>query len=1382
MAEESNDRPTTLRSWLQTRLAAARRALEELGDLDPNLREPGFLGSVPYILVLRYLITFAVALRFYVHRPEYSDLEWFHRLLIIIAFVVICGFATYAAFRPTLRRSLRIQGTLIIVDVFLISAAYWLTGQYGSDFFLFYYLPIFSSVEHLGGKSAVALCLGVGVAMLLVAASLHTIIMPLSLQALGVLRVVFLRWFFLLAIGLTSALVFRALSQRESELSQRQTELQALLNAVHAGASAIPRVQELDEILESILLELTNKLKFDVAAISLVDEYRNYIETVRGRNISPGWILRARRSLEDEDIQTFVVKTKETKIIEGPDVLDRTIYPDRLLDPTIWNRFEHWRLVRIWVPIITSKGVVVGTIEAGCNRERRSEVFTKETIANVESLGRCYGDAISEKRPHMVLQELAKNVIDFIGAQSATLHVYKHSTVEPPSENGYGWGDLILATGAGEATPEFVRMDKPRPEGRGSKAIKTGEPEVVHPEDFESEYPELYKLGIRALAVVPLKLGSDVVGVLGIHFWHEGKTLRPREISLAKMIAGEMEGVIQDYLLLRRVTEEGARAWALSGLEKLMQSLTSPFSLTDVLKEIARNALQTLDADNVVVYQYRTQEEKFLVPPVADGEFIRPVSRKLEVQKDDMLHELAQANSSTFVIDVLSHPLLTAEINARYLEFAKRENIKSCAALVLRAGNDHEIVGLLFLNFRKRHVFIAEEKRAMDTFANAAALAIRNARLHKDDLNNQLAAISKVHDAIADKRDLSPVLQQLLEQTLVLTGAKYGICLRWNERDRFLERIAGIPSELSIKPFPLGEGIAGLAARSRKSILVEDVEDLKKTIFVEDIGEITPAAVYKKVHPDTRCEIAVPLVDGGELLGVLNIEHPQAGAFSQDDRVLLKTLAVPAIIAFRTIQLYENLERRIRHQKALNLIAGRVQKHADNPETIVRLFLTGITAGGGLGFSRVMLFLPDEQHQYLRGKSAIGPITAEQAREVWEALERNNRGAADNFEALLSEVETTCYLSPLNQEIRRIRVPIDDSGGAVARALSERTLQIVSFDESDPFRLTLALLTEPSDVQHAFAAIPLIGLHEDKIGVLFVDNRFLWKERAIDREDIEGLEAFASRLAMSIENAHLQQELTERQKLENWQEVTGAIAHTMGTLLFGVRGDLRELSLSLTSTNEAVCSKLKPCLEELGHGLGGLERVLVEFKTFAHLPALKLQTIDLRELVRNVFLSALGGPEVKLSLPETPLLISVDAFQLGNALREIKKNAQEAMGTVDNAHHLITVTARRATLDVHREHAIPFSADSAQYIELIIEDNGPGFSPEIASRVFEPYVTTKDEGSGLGLAIVKKIVTAHAGKIDASSSSKGGAVFRFQIPAAQGMPDERRFAVSGTTQ
>jgi two-component system sensor histidine kinase HupT/HoxJ len=73
------------------------------------------------------------------------------------------------------------------------------------------------------------------------------------------------------------------------------------------------------------------------------------------------------------------------------------------------------------------------------------------------------------------------------------------------------------------------------------------------------------------------------------------------------------------------------------------------------------------------------------------------------------------------------------------------------------------------------------------------------------------------------------------------------------------------------------------------------------------------------------------------------------------------------------------------------------------------------------------------------------------------------------------------------------------------------------------------------------------------------------------------------------------------------------------------------------------------------------------------------------------------------------------------------------------------------------------------WIEVAIEDTGPGIDPEHLEHLFEPFFTTAAEGSegtGLGLAISRGIVTAHGGTIAAENRPEGGARFRIRLPTA----------------
>jgi two-component system, LuxR family, sensor kinase FixL len=66
--------------------------------------------------------------------------------------------------------------------------------------------------------------------------------------------------------------------------------------------------------------------------------------------------------------------------------------------------------------------------------------------------------------------------------------------------------------------------------------------------------------------------------------------------------------------------------------------------------------------------------------------------------------------------------------------------------------------------------------------------------------------------------------------------------------------------------------------------------------------------------------------------------------------------------------------------------------------------------------------------------------------------------------------------------------------------------------------------------------------------------------------------------------------------------------------------------------------------------------------------------------------------------------------------------------------------------------------------EVRVADSGPGIAPEIADRLFQPFVTSKPAGMGLGLSICREIVEAHQGRLSVAPTPSGGTVFWLTLP------------------
>jgi PAS domain S-box-containing protein len=145
---------------------------------------------------------------------------------------------------------------------------------------------------------------------------------------------------------------------------------------------------------------------------------------------------------------------------------------------------------------------------------------------------------------------------------------------------------------------------------------------------------------------------------------------------------------------------------------------------------------------------------------------------------------------------------------------------------------------------------------------------------------------------------------------------------------------------------------------------------------------------------------------------------------------------------------------------------------------------------------------------------------------------------------------------------------------------------------------------------------------------------------------------------------------------------------------------------------------------------------------------------DLNEAVNEVIVLARGeitknGVSVDTHLTEGALPVEGDRVQLQQVVLNLVLNAVEAMGSVQERP---------------RELLISTGKTQANDILVAVRDSGPGIDPEYVERVFDAFVTTKQNGVGMGLSICRSIIDAHGGRLWAVTNESRGAVFQFILP------------------
>jgi two-component system nitrogen regulation sensor histidine kinase NtrY len=218
-------------------------------------------------------------------------------------------------------------------------------------------------------------------------------------------------------------------------------------------------------------------------------------------------------------------------------------------------------------------------------------------------------------------------------------------------------------------------------------------------------------------------------------------------------------------------------------------------------------------------------------------------------------------------------------------------------------------------------------------------------------------------------------------------------------------------------------------------------------------------------------------------------------------------------------------------------------------------------------------------------------------------------------------------------------------------------------------------------------------------------------------------------------------DLVSAQRMAAWGDVARRIAHEIKNPLTPIKLSAERTKRKFTKLlNEEDAASLGQLTDVIVRQTDDLRRIVDEFSKFARMPEPQRKPESLTRLLREaVLLQEAGQPDVRIiaDLDAAPLWADVDATMISQALTNLIKNAGEATETL--------IEKGLATEDYQPEIRVR-STIAGGRAELTISDNGTGL-PEDRSRLFEPYVTTRDKGTGLGLPIVKKIIEEHGGTL-----------------------------------
>lgn len=475
------------------------------------------------------------------------------------------------------------------------------------------------------------------------------------------------------------------------------------------------------------------------------------------------------------------------------------------------------------------------------------------------------------------------------------------------------------------------------------------------------------------------------------------------------------------------------------------------------------------------------------------------------------------------------------------------------------------------------------------------------------------------------------------------------------------------------------------------------------------ISNVKEDARYFKLKDAVLSEMAVPMLLDGLVVGVVNVDSEKAAAFGEQELKILTLITGEATKVVGRLWLINQLRVKARQLESL-IATGQTLVSKLDLETVLNTAANQALTLMPCRLCAIFLLNPDG------GSLRLTAIAGHTGGPV---------DGADNLALAESVI-----------------------GSVIRHKKQVEVLDVVHTEEHQFTKLVasaglVSLLVTPI----------LVG--DRAIGVL---NVYTNRSHRFNNDERRIFSTLANLCAVAVQNAELytrvfasEESLRKNERLTTLGLLAAEIAHEIRNPLTVITLLLDTLDLKFPE-GDARTQDVTIIREKLGH-LGELvERVLGFSKSGAVLQARWSLGGIIEETVRLMRLKVeQSRVVVRFHAPARPILVDTHKAQLQQVLLNLLLNSIQAMphgGQVD--------------IELHCE-----AKDGIPMAFVTVRDTGPGVPPTLGTRVFESFLTARQDGTGLGLAICKRILRDHRGDIELVETPPGsGATFRFWLPVA----------------
>ncbi len=288
--------------------------------------------------------------------------------------------------------------------------------------------------------------------------------------------------------------------------------------------------------------------------------------------------------------------------------------------------------------------------------------------------------------------------------------------------------------------------------------------------------------------------------------------------------------------------------------------------------------------------------------------------------------------------------------------------------------------------------------------------------------------------------------------------------------------------------------------------------------------------------------------------------------------------------------------------------------------------------------------------------------------------------------------------------------------------------------------------------------VPMKGRHET-VGVLYLDTQTSPREIVMHKsptgkfseDHLKLAIAIAHQAALAVEDTRYREAMLHAERLAAIGQAIAALSHHIKNILQGLRSGSEILKMGLTDKNDEMLHQGWKIVEK---NQAKIYDLVMDMLTYSKEREPAIEDTDVNRVVNDVLELLQGrikeiGAKLETRLNENLPRVPADPEGLHRALLNIVSNALDALEERKNPQLAIATTLET----------------DAEWVRILVLDNGVGISPARLPDIFKPFISTKGaKGTGLGLAVSRKILREHGGDILAQSQPGKGSKFILRLP------------------